>query len=73
MQHRKPVRSKIVNTMRIAAGGTVERSLAKLAYFSDVSSGCLDLVVPNGAVTAACVADSDVVIERRPRPRRQST
>ena len=53
--------AKIAMGMR-AIVRVLDTSAVRLAYLSDVFGGRLDLVVPNRAVTAAYVAESDVVI-----------
>jgi alanine dehydrogenase len=53
--------AKIALGMR-AIVRVLDTSAARLAYLSDVFGGRLDLVIPNRAVTAAYVAESDVVI-----------
>ncbi len=40
-------------------------NLKRLAYFSDIFEGRVDLVIPNRARTASYVAESDVVIGAR--------
>ncbi|BAK33998.1 alanine dehydrogenase [Microlunatus phosphovorus NM-1] len=53
--------AKIAMGMR-AIVRVLDTNPVRLAYLSDVFGGQLDLVVPNRAVTAAYVAESDVVI-----------
>jgi alanine dehydrogenase len=53
--------AKIAVGMR-AVVRVLDTNPARLAYLSDVFGGRLDLVIPNRAVTAASVAESDVVI-----------
>ncbi|HET8969714.1 MAG TPA: alanine dehydrogenase [Candidatus Nanopelagicales bacterium] len=53
--------AKIAMGMR-AIVRVLDTNPVRLAYLSDVFGGHLDLVVPNRAVTAASVAESDVVI-----------
>ena len=53
--------AKIALGMR-AIVRVLDTSSSRLAYLSDVFGGRLDLVIPNRAVTAAYVAESDVVI-----------
>ena len=53
--------AKIAIGMR-AIVRVLDTNPARLAYLSDVFGGRLDLVIPNRAVTAASVAESDVVI-----------
>jgi alanine dehydrogenase len=53
--------AKIAMGMR-AIVRVLDTNPVRLAYLSDVFGGRLDLVVPNRAVTAAYVAESDVVI-----------
>jgi alanine dehydrogenase len=53
--------AKIALGMR-AIVRVLDTNPSRLAYLSDVFGGRLDLVVPNRAVTAGYVADSDVVI-----------
>ena len=53
--------AKIAIGMR-AIVRVLDTNPARLAYLSDVFGGRLDLVIPNRAVTATSVAESDVVI-----------
>jgi alanine dehydrogenase len=53
--------AKIALGMR-AIVRVLDTNPTRLAYLSDVFGGRLDLVIPNRAVTAAYVAESDVVI-----------
>ncbi len=53
--------AKIAIGMR-AIVRVLDTNPSRLAYLSDVFGGRLDLVIPNRAITAASVADSDVVI-----------
>ena len=53
--------AKIAMGMR-AIVRVLDTNPVRLAYLSDVFGGRLDLVVPNRAITAASVAESDVVI-----------
>jgi alanine dehydrogenase len=53
--------AKIALGMR-AIVRVLDTNPGRLAYLSDIFGGRLDLVIPNRAVTAAYVADSDVVI-----------
>ena len=53
--------AKIAVGMR-AVVRVLDTNPSRLAYLSDVFGGRLDLVIPNRAVTAASVAESDVVI-----------
>lgn len=53
--------AKIAVGMR-AVVRVLDTNPSRLAYLSDVFGGRLDLVIPNRAITAASVAESDVVI-----------
>jgi alanine dehydrogenase len=53
--------AKIALGMR-AMVRVLDTNPSRLAYLSDVFGGRLDLVIPNRAITAASVAESDVVI-----------
>jgi alanine dehydrogenase len=53
--------AKIAVGMR-AVVRVLDTNPTRLAYLSDVFGGRLDLVIPNRAITAASVAESDVVI-----------
>jgi alanine dehydrogenase len=53
--------AKIALGMR-AIVRVLDTNPSRLAYLSDIFGGRLDLVIPNRAVTAAYVAESDVVI-----------